>query len=406
MPFFKNLLYNYNAWITNFVTLVGDDEDIVVSKKIWLTLVLFSTFAIGPFTIYYFLAGLYIWTIGGIIFTAYHLLVLLMFIFFRRWIYTFILLNQFFYIFFSFWMVLVSGGILNSGGTVLIGLIGGPVVSLIFPMQKRSYLILILFLITLILEYVFQPYLVPDPTLPHQTNLLFFLFHLIVVSISLFLILRYFINQSRKNQEAEKNLLRKILPVSVVREIMETGRASSKKYEETSIMFADFIEFTNIVASIPAQKLVDELNDIFHHFDEIIDDHELEKIKTIGDGYLAACGLPKQSPLHAIMSVRAAREMIHYIDSRNQNQAIKWKIRIGIHSGPVSAGVVGKNKFSFDIFGDTVNIASRIETAGEEGKINVSAYTYDLIKDEFQGEYRGKIDLKGKGKLDLYFIHP
>jgi class 3 adenylate cyclase len=301
-------------------------------------------------------------------------------------------------------MVLLSGGILYSGGTVLIGLVGGPIISLIFPLKKKSYLILAIYLSTLIAEYILQPFLIRDPEITPQVNLLFFLLHIMVVTTTIFLVLRYFIRQNKKNQEKEKLLLRKILPVPIVREIMETGKSSSIRYEDTTILFADFMEFTNIVASIPAQKLVDELNDIFHYFDDIMERHELEKIKTIGDGYLAACGLPESDPIHAIKGVRAAKEMIEYISSRNEGHAIKWKIRIGIHSGPVSAGVVGKNKFTFDIFGDTVNIASRIETAGHEGKINISAYTYDLIKDEIPCEYRGKIEVKGKGKLDMYFV--
>jgi adenylate cyclase len=130
----------------------------------------------------------------------------------------------------------------------------------------------------------------------------------------------------------------------------------------------------------------------------------LEKIKTIGDGYLAVSGVSGKTNSHAKKCVTASKKMIQFLSERNREHAIKWEIRIGIHSGPITAGVVGKDKFTYDIFGDTVNIASRIETAGKAGKINVSAYTYELIKDEFPGVYRGKINTKGKGDLDMYYL--
>jgi adenylate cyclase len=169
-------------------------------------------------------------------------------------------------------------------------------------------------------------------------------------------------------------------------------------------LFSDFKEFTNIVATIPTRKLINELNELFSEFDDIMEAEGIEKIQTVGDAYLAASGLPEEVPDHAIRCVRAAKKMIDFLNRRNETSAIKWKIRIGIHSGPIAAGVVGKKKFAYDIFGDTINTASRIETAGEEGKINVSAYTYDLIKDQFPCEYRGKISAKGKGDLDMYFV--
>ena len=199
-------------------------------------------------------------------------------------------------------------------------------------------------------------------------------------------------------------LLLNILPLEVAEELKKTGRTQPMQFDEVSILFTDFKDFTNIVASIPGKKLVEELDEIFQKFDDIIEEEGLEKIQTIGDAYLAVGGLPKEIPNHAIKCVHAAKKMITYLNERNEVSALKWKIRLGIHSGPVTAGVVGKRKFSYDIFGDTVNIASRIESSGEEGKINISAYTYDKIKDQFECKYRGKINAKGKGELDMYFV--
>ena len=204
--------------------------------------------------------------------------------------------------------------------------------------------------------------------------------------------------------ENEK-LLHNILPKEIAKELRETGSVKPARYENVSIMFSDFKGFTNIVASIPTKKLVEELNEIFSQFDDIVESEGVEKIQTVGDGYLAACGLPREVDDHALRCVRAAKRMIDFLNERNEISAIKWKARIGIHSGPISAGVIGKKKFAYDLFGDTLNIASRIESNGEEGRINVSAYTYDLIKDEFPSEYRGKLNAKGKGELDMYFVN-
>jgi class 3 adenylate cyclase len=206
-------------------------------------------------------------------------------------------------------------------------------------------------------------------------------------------------------QNRSEELLLNILPAEVALELKETGHTKPVYFEEVSILFADFKDFTSIVASIPGKKLVEELDNIFQYFDDIIDDVGLEKIKTIGDAYVAAGGLPRQDPDHAIKCVEAAKRMIDYLIERNKTGSIKWKLRAGIHSGPITAGVVGKRKFTYDVFGDTVNIAARIESASEEGRINISAYTHDLIKDHLACEYRGKINAKGKGDLDMYFVN-
>lgn len=208
----------------------------------------------------------------------------------------------------------------------------------------------------------------------------------------------------RIEKEKTETLLHNILPVEIARELMETGKASPARFDEVSILFSDFKQFTNIVATIPTGKLIFELNDIFSCFDDIMEEEGIEKIQTVGDAYLAASGLPIEVPDHAIRCVRAAKKMIVFLNNRNKTNAIKWEVRIGIHSGPISAGVVGKKKFAYDIFGDTINTAARIESAGEAGRINLSAYTYDLIKEHFPCEYRGKLTAKGKGDLDMYFV--
>ncbi|MBI5912180.1 MAG: hypothetical protein HY848_19800 [Betaproteobacteria bacterium] len=204
--------------------------------------------------------------------------------------------------------------------------------------------------------------------------------------------------------ERSERLLLNILPAELAKELSATGSARPARHESVTILFTDFSGFTQTASAMPADRMVAELNDIFAAFDDICDELGVEKIKTIGDAYMAAAGLPKSCADHAHRCVRAGLRMLDYLEQRNRKAAFKWSLRVGVHSGPVVAGVVGKRKYAFDIWGDTVNIASRMESAGEAGRVNVSAYTFDLIRDEFACEYRGKVTAKGKGEIDMYFV--
>jgi len=207
-------------------------------------------------------------------------------------------------------------------------------------------------------------------------------------------------------KERSENLLLNILPKEVAQELKESGKAAPKKYDNVTILFTDFQDFTKLAASISASQLVVELNDIFGQFDDIMDEFGIEKIETIGDAYLAVSGLPRENSDHALRCVKAAFSMVELLDQRNENSEFTWNMRIGIHSGPVIAGVVGKKKFAYDIFGDSVNTASRIESNGEVGKVNISQATYELLKNQpdLIFESRGKIEAKGKGEIDMYFV--
>lgn len=183
------------------------------------------------------------------------------------------------------------------------------------------------------------------------------------------------------------------------------GSKEPRLYENATVLFTDFVGFSNIVATIPPRKLLSELNEIYGQFDDIMEEHKLTKIKTIGDAYMAVAGLREENiSAHAVKAAAAGMEIMKYLAERNKVSALKWNIRAGIHSGAIVGGVIGRNKLQFDVWGDTVNIANRLEYASEPGRINVSAYTYDLIKERFKAEYRGRINVKGKGEIDMYFV--
>ncbi|NQX90763.1 MAG: adenylate/guanylate cyclase domain-containing protein [Flavobacteriales bacterium] len=205
-------------------------------------------------------------------------------------------------------------------------------------------------------------------------------------------------------QKKSDDLLHNILPANIVKDLKESGSTTPKRHQNVTIQFTDFEGFTELVASIPAITLVSELNDIFGRFDEIMRESGVEKIETVGDAYMAACGLENNSTNHAISCIRAGKKMLAFLEERNMNHEIKWHMRVGIHSGTIVSGVVGKKKFAYALFGDTVNTASRIESAGQSGRINISSSTFNLVKTDFRCEPRGKIFAKGKGEMDMYFV--
>jgi class 3 adenylate cyclase len=212
---------------------------------------------------------------------------------------------------------------------------------------------------------------------------------------------------STQKIEIEKLLLN-ILPVETAQELKQKGFATPKYYENVSVLFTDFKDFTKIAESLSPQELVAELNNCFIAFDEIIEKNNLEKIKTIGDAFMCAGGIPVANQSHPVDAVRAGLEIQAYMLAMNEQRRAKgdlsWNLRIGIHTGPVVSGVVGRKKFAYDIWGDAVNIASRMESSGEAGKVNISDSTFMLVKDKFFCQYRGKISAKNKGDVDMYFV--
>lgn len=215
-------------------------------------------------------------------------------------------------------------------------------------------------------------------------------------------------NKIAKGKKRSDELLLNILPEEVAEELKETGSAKAKSFENVTVLFTDFEKFTEISQRLTAQELVAEINYCYSEFDKIITNFGIEKIKTIGDSYMCVGGLPTPNDSHAIDIVNAGIAFQEFI-RKNKEERIKqnkpyFELRLGIHTGPVVAGIVGIKKFAYDIWGDTVNTASRMETSGEVGRVNISGSTYEYVKDSFYCTYRGKIEAKYKGEIDMYFI--
>jgi class 3 adenylate cyclase len=203
-------------------------------------------------------------------------------------------------------------------------------------------------------------------------------------------------------------LISNILPATTAAELQANGCVTPTHYDEVAVMFADFSGFTKVAAKLTPEEVVDELNDCFCHFDWVVGKYGCEKLKTIGDGYLAVCGLPEQRPDAALQLLRAAidirDEMKKHYAERVAEGHESWHVRIGLHIGPLVAGVVGVRRIAYDIWGDTVNTASRVESAGEPGRINVSRAFYDKVADKVVAEPRGEIACKNKGPLEMFFV--
>jgi len=221
------------------------------------------------------------------------------------------------------------------------------------------------------------------------------------------------LGNARQALESERarsdKLLLNILPAKIADELKARNEVEPRHYDSVTIMFTDFKGFTRFAEAAEPRSLVNDLNQYFSAFDDIVERHNLEKLKTIGDAYMCAGGMPEANRTHPIDACHAALEIQEFMTRTNrQREKMRmqpWELRIGLHTGPVMAGVVGKKKFAYDIWGDAVNVAARIESSGEAGRIALSESTYHHVKDQFECKHRGPIEAKNKGALDTYFLN-
>ncbi|MBL6963768.1 MAG: tetratricopeptide repeat protein [Bacteroidetes bacterium] len=239
--------------------------------------------------------------------------------------------------------------------------------------------------------------------------------NIFIISFGLILLFAiYVINSIRriaKEKAKSERLLLNTLPIKVVNDLKLKGKTEPESFTNVTVYFSDVVGFTNVSSHLDPKQLINELNDVFTAFDDIMESNHCERIKTIGDAYMAVCGMPEENADHAINMLNASIEIKNYLEKRNEGQAISWKIRIGLHSGKVVGGIVGVRKYIYDVFGDTINTASRMESNSEPMRINISHVTYQLVKDHFEEKQnihftkREPIEVKGKGQMDMYFVN-
>ncbi|MBI3943050.1 MAG: adenylate/guanylate cyclase domain-containing protein [Chloroflexi bacterium] len=309
-----------------------------------------------------------------------------------------------------FGLLLVLGGFINSSGVILWSLFS-PLGALLFTEPRQAPRWFLAYVALVILGGLLQPYMRASNNLPSWLNTVFFVMNIGSVSAIAFTLLISFVGQKntalgllRAEQAKSEALLLNILPKEVAAILKNENRTIADHFEAASILFADVVNFTPLSATLTPAEVVGLLNEVFSHFDTLVEKYGLEKIKTIGDCYMVAAGVPKPRPDHAEVLACLALEMQAYAQDREFLKGRRLTFRIGLNSGPVVAGVIGRRKFIYDLWGDAVNTASRMESNGSGGRILVTETTYELIKDMFILEFRGTIPVKGKGEMPTWYL--
>ncbi len=304
-----------------------------------------------------------------------------------------------------------SIGSMHDSGIVIVWGFLTPLGILIFSSLRPAMIAMAIFAICILITVFYQP-IIPGPPLEASDEMIKLMYSMnVIISFTvIFATCAWFVHIIRAEKRISEELLLNILPRDVAEELKITGDTKAKAFTMVTVMFTDFKDFTSVSKKVSAELLVDEIHYCFSAFDRIVQKYKIEKIKTIGDAYLCASGLPVSNYTHAVDMVKAAFEMRNFILDRKKVKEAKgeipFELRIGIHTGPVVAGIVGVRKFQYDIWGDTVNTANRIESGGMAGKVNVSQSTYELLKDtnDYEFESRGKIGIKGKGDVEMYYV--
>ncbi|MBK5286743.1 MAG: adenylate/guanylate cyclase domain-containing protein [Bacteroidia bacterium] len=301
-----------------------------------------------------------------------------------------------------FFLMLSLGGFISGSAVILWSLLC-PLGAMLFESQRSALGWFSAFILLLIVSGLAEPLLNAESNLTRSQINLFFVINLAGVGSLIFMMVYHFTGRKNFFRQQSELLLLNILPKEIIETLKEQHRTIARHYDSASILFADAANFTAMSAGMTPSALVEMLNEVFSEFDARAEKYGLEKIKTIGDSYMIAAGVPALRSDHALVLTEMAIEMRDYISSR-QFMGKKLEFRFGINSGPVVAGVIGKKKFSYDLWGDTVNIASRMESQGRSNAIQISQATYELIKEQFNCEQHGTVNVKGKGEMSTWFV--
>jgi len=301
------------------------------------------------------------------------------------------------------------GGFENSSYVLPFFGLANPLIALINFKPRDAAFWLAIHIVSILVVFFLQPYL-PAHNLPPLVLSIVFISNSIVMSVLYFSIFVYFINQRDEafrllhvEREKSEKLLLNILPQDIALILKNEDRVIADHFPNVSILFADVVNFTPMSAQMTPIELVELLNEVYSYFDMLVEKYGLEKIKTIGDCYMVAAGVPRRRLDHALVLTQLALDIRDYV-SQHEFHGHFLKFRIGLNSGSVVAGVIGQKKFAYDLWGDAVNTASRMESHSAGGSIQVTEATYDLIKEEFVCDPRGTIQLKGKGEMPVWFV--
>jgi len=301
------------------------------------------------------------------------------------------------------------GGFVNSSAVILWSLLA-PLGALLASGRRTATYWFVAFAGLVVMSRILEPSVRATNNLSDDVVLRFFVLNIVGLSFVAFVLLQYFVGQRDEamallNVEKEKSerLLLNILPEEIAERLKVANTMIADHYESASVLFADIVDFTPMSARMSPQELVGLLNDVFTTFDGFVAELGLEKIKTVGDAYMVASGVPGARPDHADAIAELALRIRDHV-AANQFDGHEITLRIGINSGPVVAGIIGTDKFAYDLWGDAVNTASRMESAGVAGSIQLTPATYELIRDTFVCEPRGVVSVKGKGDMDTYLL--
>ena len=302
-----------------------------------------------------------------------------------------------------FLLMVALGGFVGGSAVILWGMLS-PIGALLLADRRQALAWLLAFLGLVILSGALEPFINRSNDLPSNVPLTFLAMNVSAVSLVAFGVLYYSLGLLAQERERSERLLLNVLPAEIALILKNEDRTIADEFDSISVLFADMVGSTVLASSLTPIQLVDLLNDVFSHFDTLVSEHGLEKIQTIGDSFMVASGVPRPRADHAQAIARLALDMVAYLSETPSNGQRNPQFRIGINSGPAVAGIIGRTKFHYDIWGDAVNTASRMESHGEPGKIQITRTTYDLIKDEFECQLRGAIEVKGKGKMNTWFV--
>ncbi|MDA0229417.1 MAG: adenylate/guanylate cyclase domain-containing protein [Proteobacteria bacterium] len=298
-----------------------------------------------------------------------------------------------------------SIGSVFDSGLVLLWAFCGPIIALMFFSMKQSIIWLLLYLVNIAISFAFEDFFIRHGhPVSDDTRVLFFFMNLSIWSLIVFVFASYFVISAVSERAKADGLLLNILPRKTAQVLKSRPGVIAEEYDDASVLFADIVDFTGYSSTVRPDQLVTKLNEIFFRFDELTIRHGLEKIKTIGDAYMVAGGVPEPRPDHAEAIANLALDMQSAISEIKKDSGEAFSLRIGIHSGPVVAGVIGKNKFAYDMWGDTVNVASRMESSGAADTIQVTETVYRALSDKYLFSANGTIEIKGKGKMDTYCL--